>query len=352
MFSMIPSTGSSDNTTGARQDSAIQFRKVFSDWFAYRFDVEINPELNLLPFAGMTTGPASLAMALVNPGDPVLIPDPGHPAYRTSTVLANGEIISYPLHSRNDFLPNLKQIDSQSAGKAKLMFISYPNDPTGAVADHSFFRELIDFARNHNIIICHDATQHFLTYDDIEAPSILQTPGALDVSVELFSLSGLPGGIFSNLCVAVGNSSALAAMSQLTSHMQVPLIPEIQAAATTVFPYLSKYTDELKTQHQVKRDLMISGFRELGWQLNVPKGGPYLWLPVPPRYSSIRFSVLLRKAGIFVVPGVYLGEHGEGYVRMSLSCSEVQIQSVIERINHLMSGFRIRRKVFPAVNLS
>ena len=332
--------------------SAAEFRRVFSNWFAYRFDVEVDPSRHVLPFAGAATGPACVAMALVNPGETVLIPDPSHPAYRTSTVLANGQNHSFPLYGRNDFLPNLKQIDPRIAGQAKLMYIGYPNDPTGAVADHSFFRELVDFARRHNIIVCHDATQHFLTYDGIEAPSLLQTPGAMNVGIELFSLSVLPGGVFRDLSVAVGNPSALAAMSQLTSHMHAPLLPGLQAAATAVFPKLDRHVEVAASGYQLKRDLLVSGLRDLGWNLAPPRGGPYVWLPVPPRYTSVRFSILLRRAGVFVVPGVYLGEYGEGYVRIALNCDESQIQTVLERMDRLMSRFRLRKRVFPAVSLA
>lgn len=328
------------------------FRRVFSNWFAYRFDVEIDPDVHVLPFAGAAAGPASVAMALVNPGETVLVPDPSHPAYRTSAVLANGQIHSYPLYGRNDFLPNLKQIEPRVAGQAKLMYIGYPNDPTGAVADHSFFRELVDFARRHNIIVCHDATQHFLTYDGIEAPSLLQTPGAMNLGIELFSLSVLPGGVFRDLSVAVGNPSALAAMSQLTSHLHAPLLPGLQAAAAAVFPDSNRHVEEAASKHQLRRDLMVSGLRDLGWNLHAPRGGPYVWLPVPPRYSSVRFSILLRKAGVFVVPGVYLGEYGEGYVRMAFNVNESQIQTVLERMDRLMSRFRLRKRAFPAVSLA
>ena len=328
------------------------FRRVFSNWFAYRFDVEIDPDVHVLPFAGTAAGPASVAMALVNPGETVLVPDPSHPAYRTSAVLANGQIHSYPLYGRNDFLPNLRQIEPRIAGQAKLMYIGYPNDPTGAVADHSFFRELVDFARRHNVIVCHDAAQHFLTYDGIEAPSLLQTPGAMNVGIELFSLSVLSGGGFRDLSVAVGNPSALAAMSQLTSHLHAPLLPGLQGAAAAAFADLNRHVEEAASKHQLRRDLMVSGLRDLGWNLRAPRGGPYVWLPVPPRYSSVRFSILLRKAGVFVVPGVHLGEYGEGYVRMTFNVDESQIQTVLERMDRLMSRFRLRKRAFPAVSLA
>ncbi len=327
------------------------FRRKFSNWFAYRFDVEIDPNAHILPFVGAAAGPACVAMALVNPGETVLVPDPSHPAYRTSAVLANGQIQTYSLHGRNDFLPNLKQIEPRVAGQAKLMYAGYPNDPTGAVADHSFFRELTDFSRRNNIIVCHDASQHFLTYDGIEAPSLLQTPGAINVGIELFSLSVLPGGVFRDVGVAVGNPSALAAMSQLTSHLHAPLLPGLLASAATEFNDLNRHIEETVSECRSRRDLMVSGLRDLGWNLRAPRGGPYVWLPVPPRYSSVRFSILLRKAGVFVVPGAYLGEYGEGYVRMAFNRDESQIRTVLDRIGRLMSRFRLHKRAFPAVSL-
>ncbi len=334
------------------RSAGAEFRKVFSNWFAYRFDVEINPNAHVLPFVGTAAGPASVAIALVNPGETVLVPDPSHPAYRTSAVLANGQIHSFPLYGRNDFLPNLKQIEPRLAGQAKLMFIDYPNDPTGAVADHSFFRELVDFARRYNIIVCHVANQHFLTYDGIEAPSLLQTPGAMNVGIELFSLSVLPGGVFRDLSVAVGHPSALAAMSQLTSHLHAPLLPGLQAAAVEVFPDLNRHVEEAVSKYQMRRDLLISGLRDLGWNLRAPQGGLYAWLPVPPRYSSVRFSILLRKAGVFVVPGAHLGEYGEGYVRMTFNIDESRIQTVLERMDRLRHRFGLRKRTFPTVGLA
>ena len=141
-------------------------------------------------------------------------------------------------------------------------------------------------------------------------------------------------------------------MSQLTSHMHAPLLPGLQAAAASMFPKLSNRVENVVSTYQLRRDQMVSGLRDLGWNLSVPKGAPYLWLPVPPRYSSIRFSILLRTAGVFVVPGVYLGEYGEGYVRMSLSCSESQIQTVLQRIDRLMSRFRLRKRAFSQVSLA
>ena len=158
--------------------------------------------------------------------------------------------------------------------------------------------------------------------------------------------------MFRDLGVAVGNPSALAAMSQLTSHLHAPLLPGLLAAAAAEFPLLDRHVDAEVSRCRSGRDLLVAGLRDIGFNLAAPGGGPYVWLPVPPRYSSVRFSILLRKAGVFVVPGAYLGEYGEGYVRMAFNGDPSQIQAALDRIDRQMSRFRLRKRAFPAVSLA
>lgn len=328
------------------------FCQAFSTWFSNRFDVQLDPETQILPIINTKAGVACVPLALVNPGETVLIPDPAYPAYRSSTIMAGGRVHSLPLHERNDFLPNLKQIDPVVANQAKLLFLSYPNNPTGAVADVTFFREVIDFARQHNIIVCHDATHHFLTYDEYEAPSFLQTPGGREVGIELFSLSSLLGGDTWELSVAVGNPSVLAAISQLTHHINAPLFQALQEAAVIAFENVNVHMKTVVDRYQQRRDLLVDGFQTLDWKIKKPKGSVYIWAPVPPRFSSVRFSILLRKAGIFVVPGAYMGEYGEGYVRLALNKPEADLQEVVQRIERILSRHRLRKLVFPQYSLA
>ncbi|SVE18749.1 uncharacterized protein METZ01_LOCUS471603, partial [marine metagenome] len=205
-----------------------EFQKAFSSWFARRFDVDLNPETQVLPLTGAKTGVACAPLALVNPGETVLVPDPAYPAYRTAAIMAGGYVHTMPLVERNDFLPNMRQVDAAVAHEAKLMFISYPNNPTGSVTDIQMFREIVEFARQHNIIVCHDATHALMNYDDYEAPSLLQAPGGNDVGFEIFSLSVLFGGAPWELGVAVGNPSSLAALAHLTNNMDSTLFPVLQ----------------------------------------------------------------------------------------------------------------------------
>jgi LL-diaminopimelate aminotransferase len=327
------------------------FCRAFSTWFSNRFDVDLDPESQILPIINTKAGVACVPMALVNPGETVLIPDPAYPAYRSSTIMAGGRVHTLPLHERNDFLPNLKQVDPVTANQAKLLFLSYPNNPTGAVADVTFFREVIDFARQYNIIVCHDATHHFLMFDDHEAPSLLQSPGGKEVGIEIYSLSSLLGGDTWELSVAVGNPSVLAAISQLTYHLNSPLFQALQEAAVVAFENVNAHLKTVVNRYQMRRDLLVDGLQTLDWKIKKPKGSVYLWAPVPPRFSSVRFSILLRKAGIFVVPGSYMGEYGEGYVRLALNKPETDLHTVVQRVERLLSRYRLRKLIFPQKSL-
>lgn len=318
------------------------FREAFCAWFARRFDVDLDPAEQVLPLVGAKTGVACLPMALLNPGETVLVPDPAYPAYRTATIFAGGHVHTVPLVERNDYLPNLKQIDTHVAHRAKLMFLSYPNNPTGAVADLQFFREAVDFAKTHNVIICHDATHLLLGHDGYEAPSFMQAPGAVSVGIEIISLAALIGQAGCDLSVAVGNPASLAALGQLTDNLDVNLFPVIQRLGIEALKQEPAASAAVVQTYTRRRDALVEGLQALGWRLRKPKAGVYVWAPVPPRYSSVRFSVLLRKAGVFVVPGAYLGEYGEGYVRFALNTPESRLQTVVQRVKQSLSRRRLR----------
>lgn len=332
-------------TAGHGGPISLAFQEAFSAWFARRFDVDLDPVTQVLPLVGSKTGVACVPMALVNPGEVVLVPDPAYPAYRTATILAGGNVQAIPLVERNDFLPNLRQIEPSIAHQAKLMFLSYPNNPTGAVADFPFFREVVEFARRNNIIVCHDATHFFITDDEYDAPSFLQAPGASDVGFEIFSLSALLGGAPWELGVAVGNPSSLAALSQLTNNMDASLFLAVQQAGIDALNNAESQIAASLPCYVRRRNILVDGLQSLGWKIRKPKAGVYVWAPVPPRYTSVRFSVLLRKAGVFVVPGAYMGEFGEGYIRFALNVSEDQLHEVVHRIEHSMSRHRRLRRL-------
>ncbi len=326
------------------------FRKAFAKWFSKRFDVDLDPDTQVLPLAGSKTGVACAALSLVNPGETVLIPDPAYPAYRSAAIMAGGNVRTIPLAERNDFLPDLRQVDPVVAQQAKLMFVSYPNNPTGAVADIQVFRGIIDFARQNNIIVCHDATHALMTYGEYDAPSLLQAPGALNVSFEIFSLSTILGGAPWDLGVAVGNAASLAGLSQLTDNLDTALFPAIQRVAVDALRDSDRILSDLMPVFERRRDLLVDGLQSLGWKVRAPSAGMYLWIPTPPRYTSVRFGVLLRKAGVFVVPGAFMGEYGEGYVRIALNASEEDLKIVLERIEQSLS--RRHRKRLQYANLS
>jgi LL-diaminopimelate aminotransferase len=343
---VVERIGASIQTIGRHPDRmpaiSSAFCEAFAAWFAQRFDIDLDPATQVLPLLSTKTGVSCLPLALVNPGESVLVPDPAYPAYRTSTIMAGGQVHPLPLLERNDYLPNFRQVDPAVAYQTKLMFLSYPNNPTGAVADLTFFREVVDFARKYNIIVCHDATHYFLTYDDYETPSFLQAGGG-DVGIEMFSLSVLLGGSPWELGVAVGNAPTLAALSQLTHHLEPPLFRALQEAAIDALRTAEAQTQATVVKYRQRRDVLIDGLQKLGWKIRKPKGGVYAWMGIPPRYSSVRFSVLLRKAGVFAVPGSYMGEYGEGYIRVSLHASEEELRTVVQRVEQGASRLRLRR---------
>lgn len=324
-------------------ESSIAFREAFAAWFAQRFDVDLDPATQILPLLNTKIGVSCLSLALLNPGDSALVPDPAYPAYRTGVIMAGAQTHTLPLLERNDYLPNLRQIDTTVAQRARLMFLSYPNNPTGAVADLGFFREVTAFARTHNIIVCHDASHYFVTYNGYEPPSFLQASGSLDVGVEFFSLSVLFGGHPWDIAVAVGNPAILSAMAQLTRHFDSPLFHALSDAGVVALQGADVQIAETVEAYTRRRDILIDGLHEVGWKIRKPQGSIYAWLTVPPKYSSVRFSVLLRKAGVFAVPGSYMGEFGEGYLRLTLQASETDLQTVTQRIEQCGSRLRFRR---------
>lgn len=331
---------------------SIAFREAFAAWFAQRFDVDLDPATQILPLQNTKIGVSCLSLALLNPGDIALVPDPAYPAYRTGVIMAGAHTHTLPLLERNDYLPNLRQIDPTVAQQAKLMFLSYPNNPTGAVADLGFFREVAAFARTHNIMVCHDASHYFVTYDGYEPPSFLQASGGADVGVEFFSLSVLLGGHPWDIAVAVGNPAILSAMAQLTRHFDSPLFPALTDAGIVALQGADAQIASTVETYTRRRDALFDGLHQAGWKIRKPQGSVYAWLTVPPKYSSVRFSVLLRKSGVFAVPGSYMGEFGEGYTRLTFQASEADLLTVAQRIEQSGSRLRFRRLAPPQLSLA
>lgn len=316
-----------------------EFRRRVAQWFEARFEVSLNPELEVLPLHGVWEGLLNLPLAFVNPDEVVLLPDPCYPLYRAGAILAGARVETMPLLERNDFLPNFRQIPEKTAHLAKLLFLNYPNNPTTAVADLAFFREAVEFALAHNVVVVHDATYSQTTYDEYQAPSFLQARGAKGVGIELYSLSmdyNLAGW---RIGFAVGNRQIIAGLAAVRGCAFAGPSPALQRAAgralSLVPPCRESYTS--------RRDMVVQGFRDLGWKLHRPKATPFIWSLVPGRYTSLGFSRrLFRRTGVLVTPGSGFGEGGEGYVRISLTVPDDRLQLALERIKE--QAFTWQRK--------
>jgi len=318
-----------------------EFRHKVAQWFEARFEVSLNSEFEVLPLQGVWEGLWGLPLAFVNPGEVVILPDPCYPVYRAGAILAGAQVETMPLLERNDFLPNLQHIPEAVAHRAKLLFLNYPNNPTTAVADLSFFQEVVGFARTYNVAVVHDATYSQMTYDDYQAPSFLQARGAKGVGIELHSLSMTHNMAGWRIGFAVGNRQLVAGLAAVRGCGYAGPSAALQrAAGRTLSPTLTH-----RDAHTRRRDAAVQQLRDLGWKLSRPKATPFVWARVPGRYTSLGFSRrLFRRTGVLVTPGSGFGEWGEGHVRISLTVPEDQLRLALDRIrDHAFIWQRKRR---------
>jgi LL-diaminopimelate aminotransferase len=296
------------------------FLEAASGWYKKRFDVDIDPKSEAMLLLGSKDGLAHLCWAMINPGDISLVPDPGYTVYKVNTLMAGGEIHAMPLLEKNGFVPALAAIPTDVAKKAKLMFLNYPNNPTGATATLGFYNDVVRFAKEYDIAVCSDLAYSEVTYDGYDAPSMLQAEGAKDVVIEMHSLSKTYNMTGWRIGFAVGNKDLITHLNKLKSNIDSRQFPAIDIAAAYALENISnKPTLDL---YKKRRDILVDGLNELGWKVKKPVASLYVWAKVPDGYKSADFAkMLLTDAGVLVIPGNGYGEHGEGYVRMSLTVS-------------------------------
>lgn len=313
-----------------------EIKAAFAAYYRRRFEVELDPAAEVLALIGSKEGLFHLAQALVEPGDVVLIPDPGYPTYRAGTVLAGAEPYFFPLLPENDFLPDLEAIPAEVLKRAKILWLNYPNNPTSAVAPLSFFEEVVAFARKHDILIAHDAPYVDVTFDGYEAPSILQVPGAKEVAVEFNSLSKSFNMAGWRLGCVVGNAEAVRYVhiykSQVDTSQFLPVLQGGIAALTEerVWPWVA----QRNAVYQERRDIVVNALREAGIPVSTPKASLYVWMPLPEgETDSMAFcDRALRETGVSMTPGVVFGPHGEGFVRISLGTKTERLREAMERL--------------------
>lgn len=311
----------------------LAFRKVVAEWYWQKYGVQLDPNDEALALIGSKEGCHHFILAVVNPGDVVLMTDPGYPAYRASIWLAGGEPYSMPILPENRYLPKFSEVPSDIAKKAVAMFLNYPNNPTGAVANKKFFAEVVDFAKSYDIAVCHDNPYSEIVFDGEKPLSFLSVPGAKDVGVELNSLSKPYNMTGWRLGIALGNKDLIAAISKVKENTDSGVFNAIQFAGIEALKKGQPNIDRMLEIYSRRRKVVEETLNSLGWNYDPPKGTFYLWVPTPKGMSSIEFTTLLfEKASVVVAAGTAYGKYGEGFVRFSLTVPDNRLHEAMERI--------------------
>ena len=314
----------------------IEFRKAAAQWYKNRFGVSLDPEQEVLSLIGSKEGIAHFPLAFVNPGDIVLVPTPAYPVYNIATIFAGGTSFFMPLLEKNHFLPDLSSIPTKIAEKTKIMFINYPNNPTSATADKNFFKEVVKFAKKHNIIVCHDAAYTEISFDGYIPPSFLEVDGAKDVAVEFHSLSKTYNMTGWRIGFAVGNPELISALGAIKSNIDSGVFQAVQIAGIRALRLDKSWLKSTVDIYRKRRDMLVEALNNIGLRVEPPKATFYLWIKVPEGYSSEEFaSKLLEEAGIVVTPGNGFGEPGEGYIRISLTQKDERLKEAVARIERI-----------------
>lgn len=309
------------------------FREAVAGWYGRRFGVDLDPGTEVLALMGSKDGIAHVPEAFVNPGDVVLAPSPGYPVYRTSTLFAEGVLHELPLAAENGFLPDLDTVPADVARRAKLLFVNYPNNPTSAVAPPSFYDEVVGFAREHDIVVVSDNAYSEIAYDGYRAPSFLETDGAVEIGVEMHSLSKTYNMTGWRIGMAVGNPSILSGLGRVKTNVDSGVFDAVQHAGIAALSGPQDCVAAACKVYEERRDVLVRGLRSLGYDIAAPKATFYVWLPVE---DSMAFAArLLDEAAIVATPGVGFGPHGEGYVRFALTRPVERIEEALSRMEAL-----------------
>jgi len=319
-------------------EGLVEFRTAVSRRYKKRFDVELDPATEVVSLIGSKEGIAHLPLCYINPGDYSLVPDPGYPVYKTSILLADGNPIMMPLKEENDFLPELAAISEEDAERAKIMFLNYPNNPTGAMASFEFFEEVIAFAKKYNIIIAHDAAYTDIYLDEEVPHSILEVEGAKEVAIEFNSLSKPYNMTGWRIGWACGKEDVIESLGRLKTNIDSGIFEAIQYAGIEALYNSEDSIKEVTELYKERRDLLVEGLSELGWKVKPNKATFYLWIEVPENITSSEFSKkLFKKTGVFFTPGIGWGDYGENFLRIALTVNQERIKEALQRIKE--NGF-------------
>ena len=310
-----------------------EFREAVQAFYALRFGVELDPEGEVMPAIGAKECIYNLCFAFLDPGDAALAADPGYPVYTGGPVLAGAEASLLPLVPSREFAPDLDAIGEEDLKAARLMFINYPNNPTGAVVPEGFFERVVELAREHEFLVVHDNAYSETTYDGYVAPSFLATAGAKEIGVEVFSLSKGFNMTGWRCAAIVGNADAIETYWRLKTNVDSGLFEAVQLAGAAALRGPREPIEEMNALYRRRRDLVVSALRDVGVEVEPPKGTIYIWAPVPDGHSSTSFAELvLEEAGVVISPGSMYGPSGEGFFRISLTTPDERLSEAIERI--------------------
>lgn len=312
-----------------------EFRQAVTKWYKKRFAVNLDPDNEVHTLIGSKEGIGHLPLALVNPGEIVLVPEPGYPVYRASTIFAGGKPYYLPLCKENDFLPDFSQVPTNVLKKAKLLFLNYPNNPTTACADVSFFREVIKLAKKYGIIVAHDAAYSEIYFNQPPI-SFLSVPGAKDVGIEFHSLSKTYNMTGWRIGFILGNRKIINGLATVKDNFDSGAFQAVQVAGITALNSSQGCVERMRQVYRERRDIFVQGLKELGWQVRKPEATFYVWAKIPYGNNSIKFAEkLLTETGIVCTAGSGLGLSGEGYVRFALTVDKERLREALARIKKI-----------------
>lgn len=316
-------------------DGLPEFRRAIAHWYQQRFGLTFDPDKEVLPLIGAKEGIGHMALCFIDPGDVALVPDPGYPVYSVGTMFAGGDSYFMPLMEENGWLPDLDAIPPDVARKAKVMWLNYPNNPTAAVASLDYFQKVVEFAKRYDISVCHDGPYTEVAYDGYKPVSFLQAEGAMDVGMEFHSLSKSYNMTGWRVGMAVGNAQIINALMRVKSNLDSGIPQAIQIAGIEALTASQECVEEHNAIYQRRRDRLVSVLTGIGLRVTPPKASLYVWARIPEGYTSVDFAaMLLDEKDIVVTPGAGYGTYGEGYIRLSLTLPDEDLERGLARLSN------------------
>ena len=315
-------------------------RRAICRHYKRRFDVDLDPETEAIVTIGSKEGLAHIFLALLDPGDQAIVPNPAYPLHLYGVAIANGNVVSLPLRAEKEFVPDIEMITRELWPKPKLMIFNFPHNPTTATVDISFFEEIVDFARRQEIIVIHDMAYSDITFDGYDAPSLLQVKGAKEVGVEFYTMSKSYNMAGARVGFCLGNPEIIDALAVIKNYYDYGVYTPIQVSAITALDGPQDCVRIVRERYQHRRDTLVEGLNRIGWSVPTPKASMFLWAPIPEQHremGSMKFAMkMMEEAEVAVSPGIGFGDNGEGYVRISLVENDLRIRQAIRNIKRAL----------------